>query len=133
MTPKKKPPKARAAANREVRSTEREDGLCCDDKENGILDDLWASSDPDLRSEEGSWFHAFEERSKFESWNVELRTEDVVFFKIAESSGIVIDRAVAVRKDFSVAVSSRGRLVPPSVYLERGSENLQQPENCWRF
>lgn len=54
---------------------------------------------------------------------MELRAEDVVFFKIAESSGIVvIDRAVAVRKDFGVAVSSRGKLVPPGVYRERGSE-----------
>ncbi|KAH9378550.1 hypothetical protein HPB48_021441 [Haemaphysalis longicornis] len=63
----------------------------------------------------------------FESWNVELKTEDVVLFKIAESTSIVvIDRAVAVRKDFTVAASSRGRLVAPSVYRERGSENLRQ-------
>lgn len=50
LTPKRKPPKAREAANREVRSTEREDGLCCDDKENGVPDDSWASSHPDLCS-----------------------------------------------------------------------------------
>ncbi|KAH9372023.1 hypothetical protein HPB48_016262 [Haemaphysalis longicornis] len=46
----------------EASSTEREDGLCCDDKENGVPDKSWASSDLDLCSEGGSWFHAFKER-----------------------------------------------------------------------
>lgn len=127
LKPGRKPPKPRVTANPEVRSTETGDSVPHGDCENGVPIESSASSDQDLCAEEGSWFLAFQKRSKFESWNVELRTEDVIFFKIVESSGVVvIDRAVAVRKDLSVAVSSRGRLVPPTIYCERGSGNLRQ-------
>ncbi|KAL1482742.1 hypothetical protein MTO96_033585 [Rhipicephalus appendiculatus] len=53
---------------------------------------------------------------KFESWNVELITEEAVSFS-------KIDKAVVVKEDFTVSLSSRGRLVPPSVYSEHGLGN----------
>ncbi|XP_037505814.1 uncharacterized protein LOC119382163 [Rhipicephalus sanguineus] len=113
----RKPPKLRGTANFE-RPVSASGGDVSDvHMDNSDVDEATGvPSDPELCPEVATWFPALQDRTKFQSWNVELIQAEVV-----QNKGIVeIDKALVVTKDFTVVLSSWGKLVPPCAYSEHG-------------
>ncbi|XP_072141070.1 uncharacterized protein [Dermacentor andersoni] len=137
-TPKsaRKPPKVRTVVPAQVASCQS-DGSLYDDASHGVDGGECAEVST---LEAAPWFAVMQDGQAFESWRVKASTNQVIFYKLEESGGIVrIEKSVVIGQDLTVEVSSRGVLVPPCSYIVDNDKNgniqtqLTSQKNVARF
>lgn len=125
----RKPPKLRTIVDPVVTASQSDSGMRNEARESEAAEDIEdvENTPADPTFEYATWFGALQDCSTFESWCVKPMTEAIIFYRLEETVGVVqIQRAVVIRNDLTIAVSSRGRLVPACSYREKGADNLQQ-------